>query len=419
MNFNPFKEKCENLDSLFMDWEKMYPRPYDKCDADPYTRVRCILANGAEFEAVRFSHAFHRSCSDNDVRRFLAVTRRQEQQQQKRIACLKPLNETVLETTIGYEQLAVDLTAIFARRHQGYLKQAFDFALLEDFDHLYRYADLMELDTGAHAETLVGDYTEITPGRPTVSEHRYPADDVRRFCDNSVATPLDKLDAAIITAAEQQTMNYYMNQAQFYTNDLGRQLYSEIGMIEEQHVSHYGSLLDPRMTFAENLLMHEYTECYLYYSLYSDETDPHVKKIWEQHLVCEIAHLHKAAELFENIEKRDRSEVIKDGTFPEIIMFRSQKDYIRDVLNETVTLTPDREDYTEINSVPDDSDFFYYQKQVNNTIGDVASHKVIAAIQEKLGRDYRSEIAPNPVNVLCDRKKDNTTLGRVKERIYA
>ena len=100
-------------------------------------------------------------------------------------------------------------------------------------------------------------------------------------------------------------------------------------------------------------------------------------------------------------------------------MFRSQKDYIRDVLKETVTLTSDREDYTEINSVPDDSDFFYYQKQVNNTIGDVASHKVIAAIQEKLGRDYRSEIAPNPVNVLCDRKKDNTTLGRVKEKIYA
>ena len=221
MNFNPFKEKCENLDSLFMDWEKMYPRPYDKCDADPYTRVRCILANGAEFEAVRFSHAFHRACTDNDIRRFLATTRRQEQQQQKRIACLKPLDETVLETTIGYEQLAVDLTAIFARRHQGYLKQAFDFALLEDFDHLYRYANLLELDTGIHAETLVGDYTEITPARPTVSEHRYPADDVRRFCDNSVATPLEKLDAAIITAAEQQTMNYYMNQAQFYTNDLG------------------------------------------------------------------------------------------------------------------------------------------------------------------------------------------------------
>ena len=89
------------------------------------------------------------------------------------------------------------------------------------------------------------------------------------------------------------------------------------------------------------------------------------------------------------------------------------------MLKETVTLTADREDYVRINSVPDDSDFFYYQKEVNNTIGDVASHKVIAAIQEKSGRDYRSEIAPNPIKELCDREKDNTTLGRVKEQIYA
>ena len=34
----------------------------------------------------------------------------------KKIACLKPLDETVLEHTIGYEQLAVDLTAILAQR---------------------------------------------------------------------------------------------------------------------------------------------------------------------------------------------------------------------------------------------------------------------------------------------------------------
>lgn len=40
------------------------------------------------------------------------MTRRTEQQQQKRIACLKPKNETILEHTLSYEQLAVDLTAV-------------------------------------------------------------------------------------------------------------------------------------------------------------------------------------------------------------------------------------------------------------------------------------------------------------------
>ena len=58
--------------------------------------------NGIEVESVMFKHQFHRNCNNNDVRRDLALTRRVEQQQQKRINWLKPIDETALETTIGY-----------------------------------------------------------------------------------------------------------------------------------------------------------------------------------------------------------------------------------------------------------------------------------------------------------------------------
>ena len=59
----------------------------------------------------------------------------------------------MLEHTIGYEQLAVDLTAILAQRVTcPHVKSALDFALLEDFDHLYRYADLLEMDSGVYGE---------------------------------------------------------------------------------------------------------------------------------------------------------------------------------------------------------------------------------------------------------------------------
>ena len=170
---NPFEVKTKSADRYFMDWQKIYPRPYDKNEVDPYTRLRIILMNGTEYEATWFSHQFHRHCTNNDIRRELAVLRRTEQQQQKRIACLKPINESILETTIGYEQLAVDLTAILAQREpDAYVAQVMDLALLEDFDHLYRYADLLELERGIHAERLVGSYTEIMPGRPTIAEHR-------------------------------------------------------------------------------------------------------------------------------------------------------------------------------------------------------------------------------------------------------
>ena len=420
MSFNPFNERPEKIDSGFMDWAKMYPRSYDKNDVDPYTKVRCILLNGTEYEATWFSHQFHRHCADNDVRRELALIRKNEQQQQKRIACLKPINETILETTISYEQLAVDLTAILAQREpNAYVKRALDFALLEDFDHLYRYSDLLDMEQGIHAERLVGSYTELTPGRPTIAHHRYGYDDVKRYTDFKTADPITKLNVAIITAAEQQTMNYYMNQAAFYTTDLGRRLYSEIGMVEEQHVTQYGSLMDPNESWLACWLNHEYTECYLYYSCYKDETDPYIKKIWEQHLIMEIAHLHKVAEIMKNVEKREWQSVIPNGDFPELLAFGPQKEYVRSILKNTVTLTATMEDYVTVNALNNDSKFFFFQNVVNKEIESVPSHMVIDRYIKEFGKDYRFEDTKSPVPELQDRKRDNTTLGRVKEKVNA
>ena len=134
------------------------------------------------------------------------------------------------------------------------------------------------MEQGISGEKLVGTYTEIMPGRPTIAEHRHPFDDVRRPItpDASLST---KLHTMIITAAEQQTMNFYMNLGTFYpTSDLGRKLFLEIGMIEEQHVTQYESLMDPTSTWLECLLMHEYCECYLYYSAMSEESNEIAKR---------------------------------------------------------------------------------------------------------------------------------------------
>ncbi len=418
MSFNPFNEKAEKFDNILKNWVGLYPKSYQKQEVDPYTKLRCILVNGAEFEAVWFGHNFHRHCVDNDLRREIALIRRSEQQQQKTIASLKPINEDILETTIGYEHLAVDLTAILARREKNpYVKKALDFALLEDFDHLYRYADLLNMEKGIPAERLVGRYVEIMPGRPTISEHRYPYDDVKSFTDYKTADPITKLNIAIITAAEQQTMNYYMNQAGFYTSDLGRQLYSEIAMIEEQHVSHYGSLIDTNETYLECLLNHEYTECYLYYSCYQYETDPCIKKIWEQHLVAEIAHLQKAAELLKHYEKKEWQQVIPVGEFPELLNFTPQKDYVREVLQGTVFQTAERENYTLIDDLSDSAEFFTYQRIVNSMEENVPSHMVIDQYISANGMDYRYEESKNPITALQNRKEDNTCVGRKKEKV--
>lgn len=409
---NPFELKPAKPE--YWDFKRMYLKPYDAREVSPYTKVRIILMNGTEFEAVKFAHQFARHNHNNDIRRQLAVCRRMEQQQNKRLNSLKPIEESLLEHTMAYEQLAVDLTAALAKRESNPIaKQQMDFALLEDFDHVYRYANLLEMEEGVRAEELLGRYTEITPGRPTIAEHRHPFDDIKTPTCFKSADPLTRLNLMIITAAEQQTMNYYMNIGAFYHSDLGRKLYSEIGMIEEQHVSGYESLLDTECTWLENLLCHEYVECYLYYSMYEDESDPHVKKVFEQHFYEEVTHLHMAAEMLKKYEGKDHQSVIPNGKFPELLKLHENIDYIRGVL-KTVRLTSRQESWLPVGDLPDSADFFTYQKAVIKDVEQVPSHAVISTYQSKNEEDYRFEVAPHPDKALRDRRNDNTEIARKK-----
>ena len=412
---NPFELKPEKI--TFRDWKQLYARPYDKREADPYTKVRIILLNGTEFEAQWFKHNFARHCTDNDVRRSLALTRRSEQQQQKAIASLKPLDEDALEHTIAYEQLAVDLTAIMAQEENDpYVKAALDFALLEDFDHLYRFSDLLEMQQGISGERLVGGYTEIMPGRPTISEHRHPFDDVRRFAPAKNSSLLTTLHTAIITGAEQQTMNYYMNLGMFGETDESRRLFAEIAMIEEQHVSQYESLMDPSASWHEMNLLHEYLECYLYYSAMCEETDAHVKAIWERHFADEVTHLHLAADMLEKYEHKRWDEVIPGGEFPALLSFNrnieNNKAYIRRVLKDTINNSAILEDYAKVEDLPRNYEFFAYNDRVNGSPSSVASHTVIERCINEFGEDYRFEESEHPVKALRGRTADNTEVGR-------
>lgn len=408
---NPFTLIPDKLTDNFLDWQKLYPKPCDKNETDPYTRTRVILMNGTEFESVWYSHQFQRHEGNNDLRRELALLRRQEQQQQKKLACLKPVDETILEHTIGYEQLAVDLTAALAQRVTcANVKSALDFALLEDFDHLYRYADLLEMEQGVLAERLVGGYTEIMPGRPTISEHRSPFD---ALCapGRPDAALFDKMAVHIITAAEQQTMNYYMNVSGLYASELGRRLYQEIGLIEEQHVTQYGSLLDPSCPWLDGLLMHQYVEAYLYYSCMQEETDAAVKRIWEDFFRMEVAHLHKTAQLLSAYGHKDWQQVIPKGDFPAPLRLGSNIGYVRQAM-QMADFTAQREVFKPVNMLPKGYDFFVFQQAINADISQVPSHMVIDRYISKHGTDYRFETAPNPVPALRDRARDNTTLGR-------
>jgi hypothetical protein len=326
------KERGVPLDRQEFDWRDMVRTPISKLDDDAFTRVRIILMNGIEMESLRFSHSFARMCPDLAMRRDLAAVRRAEQHQQVLVNWLLPADQSPLETTIAYEQVAIEVTASLAQQEPDpYIAQVLRFGLLEDFDHLYRYAALLDRLEGKDANTILQSHTDLLPGRPTLIEHRAPVDDVREHYDKRSAKPITKLNALTILAGEQQTQSYYLNVGPLFADPVARQLYAEIAHIEEQHVTQYESIVDPDETWIEKWLLHEATEVYNYWSCLETESDGRIKAIWQRFLDYELGHLHHVMDVMRRVEGRDPEELLP-RELPDPIGYHGHRDFVRKVL---------------------------------------------------------------------------------------
>jgi rubrerythrin len=353
MALNLFEDKGTPLNQQRFTWREMAGRPISKLDDDAFTRVRVILMNGMETEALRFSHAAARS--NLELRRPLAEIRRVEQHQATLVNWLIGSDHSPLETTIGYEQVAIEVTAALAQQEpDAYLAQNYRYGLLEDFDHMYRYSALLDRLEGKDSNNILQSYTDVLPGRPTVVEHRAPRNDLRRPFNRQSAAPLTKLNALILTASEHQTHDYYMNIGPLFADPVARQLYAEIASIEEQHVTQYESLLDPSQSLLENWLLHEAMEVYTYYSCVRSEPNPRIKAIWERMLNYELGHFHVVADLFKERERRDPQEIVGES-LPEPIAFESQREFVRATLANEVDLRASGEDFVDMAQEPQES----------------------------------------------------------------
>jgi hypothetical protein len=353
MSLDILKERGVPPDRQQFTWRDISPPPISKLDSDAFSRARVILMNGIESESVRFQHSCARM--NRDLRRPLALVRRAEQHQQTTINWLLPADQSILETTIGYEQVAIEVTASLAQHEPDpYLAQNLRFGLLEDFDHLYRYSALMDRVEGRDANNIVQSYSDIAPGRPTNVHHRHPDDDLRRSYDRRAAQPISKLNCYTIVAGEHQTHDFYMHVGPLYADPIARQVYAEIASIEEQHVTQYESLIDPDETWLEKWLLHEATEAYNYWSCLQYEGDVRLKSIWERFLDYELGHLHLVMDLMRQVEKRDPEELLP-AAFPEAIAWESHRDFVRQVLRDEVDLRADGPDFVPSTQEPERS----------------------------------------------------------------
>ncbi len=358
MTFNPLKEKGMPLEKQLRNWHQIVAKPYKKQKVDCYTRTRQILMNGIEVEGWGFKHQFNRFMSevDSDDKATISRLGRIENQQQMTCNWLCPADQSVLETTLGYEQVAVDLTAWLAQNEPDeYVKETFNFGLLEDFDHLYRYSQFAYMTEGIEPSDIVQGQTDVIVGRPTQHHHNCNGLRLRNFYDKNTASPQTKVNILTVLSGEQQTHNFYAEHGFMYADHVLRETYAEIKDVEEEHVTMYESLIDPSESMFEKALLHEFTEVCNYYTCYEDETDEEIKKYWEIFLDMEIGHLKLVADMFKKYEKRDPEEIIGS----EIVIpcrFTSQKAYVQKVLEKEANkrLAPDGKYYKNYDEIPED-----------------------------------------------------------------
>lgn len=383
---NVLKEKGIPLENQIRTWHDIVKRPYNRMEVDNYSRTRQILLNGIEVEAWGFKHSLARRSCDVEMNRLIANIRRIEDMQQTTVNWLCPANQTVLDTTLGYEQVAVDLTAWLAQNEvDEYVKETFNFGLLEDFDHLYRYSQFAYMLEETDPNEILHHKTDVMLARPTQYHHNDNAVRIRKAYNKDITSPVTKVNILTLVSAEQQTHNFYAEHGFMYGNVDLKRLYAEICDVEEEHVTMYESLIDSNETVLEKWLLHEFTEVCNYYNCYKDETCEKLKLIWEEMFQMEIAHLNAAADVFRKFDERDPEEII--GT--ELVLpchFESQKEYVTNIIENEVDkrLCMDLT-YKTVDELPSEWPSYKAQEQMNKD--GAPSEKAIRLAKKSVGRD--------------------------------
>src|SRR5690606_18107811 len=99
-----------------------------------------------------------------------------------------------------------------------------------------------------------------------------------------------------------------------------------------------------------------------YWSCVESEEDPRVRGIWERMLEYELGHVQAVADLFEDLERRDASEVL-ETKLRQPIEFASQRHFVRKVLRNEQMLGARGADFVPRDQEPDRT--HKYRTQLN------------------------------------------------------
>jgi hypothetical protein len=169
-----------------------------------------------------------------------------------------------------------------------------------------------------------------------------------------------------LVGGDPHTMNLYKTVGNMYGSPEARQLYAEISIVEEEHVTQYESLADPTETWLERWVLHEYTECANYYACLETEVDPRIKGLWELFLSYELEHLRMAGEALRRLQGKDPEELMGTEGLPTPATFEENREYVTKVIEEQSDLRLVRGGkWATLDELPADWPSYSYQAAVH------------------------------------------------------
>ncbi len=372
--------------------------------ASPYPLLRVLLSHSAEMECAEAAARCLSLLPSQETKRDISLLSRMDARQAASLsAWLSGLNDPEIRA-LYYALLTLELAASMAQRMgDGPVRQALDFFIPEYLDELYRIANLLFLHGTESAQALLYSHAEIMPGRPMIACHRHPYD-----CVSAPAPSLtlwEELALLLLAGAEKEKLRHALYLSAVGRDDLSRAFFAELSLLSQQHLAQFSSLLPPQGPL-NRLFLHEYAACYLYDSCAALCSSQDLKSFSREEREHEWAHLHKINRLL--MQTQSAREI---PAFPPPLALGPNKGYVRDTL-QNLGVTALREGFSPVGALPRGADFFRWQKRLCPDPNAVPSHRVVQAVIDKYGTDYRFEIAPHPVEALRLRTRDRTDLGR-------
>ncbi len=322
--FNPLDHSGIPLDRQTRDRRELNVTPIDQEDVESSTRCRVVVMTGIENQAVRFDRQIFRVDADPELLASAEQLRSAEARQRRALAGLLAQPGSVLETALLYERAAVDLDSWLARMEPDLQRrQVYECDALEDFDHVYRYAEVLDLVRPRRAERLVDEVNDVLPDRADAGQPGY------RY-ETSAPAQLSKLNALTMLAIEQWMTEFYNTSDVDLVDPPARPVYREVRRVELEQVARHRALVDPATRWAQ-LVLREYNECRLYYSFLQQESDLRVRAAWDLHLQMELGHLRLARDLLRRFEGREPEEIVGTG-LPEPLGFEGNREFLRRLL---------------------------------------------------------------------------------------